>query len=54
MTEVPLVGEDHGDVALVAGADGLVVAPRSARLDDRRYAGGRGGVGAVAEREVGF
>ena len=53
MAEVAAAGEDHGHAVLVAGGDGLVVAPRAAGLDDRGDARGGGDVGAVAEREEG-
>lgn len=39
MSEVAYAGEDHGHVALVASADDLLVALRTAGLDDARHAG---------------
>src|SRR4051794_27675777 len=53
MSEVASPGEDHGEVVLVAGGQGLVVAPGAAGLDDGRDAGPGGEVGAVAEGEEG-
>src|SRR5688572_3546151 len=47
-------GEDHRDTVFIGGGDHLVVAHRTAGLDDRLDARFGRGVDAVAEREEGI
>ena len=53
MLELPFPGEDHDQAVLVGRGDDLLVADRSARLDDRGHPGGGDRVEAVPEREEG-
>src|SRR5688572_22945077 len=53
MEEVPFAGEHHGDPELVGLLDALVIAHRTAGLDDDRHPGRGSRLDAVGERVEG-